>query len=497
MKAVIAVPSIRDFYFTPSRASALGAVSLQKTLSRYGVNAELFNFPARTRKSIKLPLPDELDYLNPLILPDESGPVSFFTGYRLFGPPAQTCAMQLIETGADIVLISCFAWAYAGDSLELSSRIKKLNPGIKTAVGGAGATVNPEYFRSSGLFDYILPGTAEDIIPAFLKNEYGLKLPGENTAKHDTPPFVWAETGISKSKEKRFISAMLTRGCPKNCRFCANHLVHGKKFRKASLEEIREEIAAIPEGYSLHINFEDDNLLLDKNFLFNVIDIVKSKFPASTFTAENGLDYTMMDPDTVKALINSGFIAFNLSMASSSRELLHEERRYSDIERLRSVIKTAARAEIPSVTYFICGLENDSGDSVLENIITLHRLPTLTGISMFYPVPGLPGFSPEILSLKPPRLCAGSSAYPWTGSLSTKQLVTAFRLSRLSNLIKTRQEKILPGEGRQAGTDSIEKLVEKTFETGRLHTLAGGRLIPVPVQDERLVSGFLAAASID
>ena len=196
-------------------------------------------------------------------------------------------------------------------------------------------------------------------------------------------------------------------------------------------------------------------------------------------------------------LIKSGFSSFNLSMASSSRELLRMENRHSDNSRLRSVIETVADAGIPSVTYFICGLENDTSPSVLDNILMLHELPTLTGISMFYPVPGLPGFPPETMRRYPPRLCAGSSAYPWNDSLSTVELITAFRLSRLSNLIKTRQRRILPGENRKAETEEINRLIERTVKSGRLHTIAGGEIIPVPQQDETLVAGFLTAASID
>ena len=498
MKTVIAVPSLRDFYFTPSRASALGSVSLQKILSRYAIDAHIYNFPAANVKSRSRPLPDELKYLEPLIIKNETGPVSFFTGYRRFGPEPESCASELTATEADVIFISCFAWAYAEDCIELASEIKKFKPNILTVAGGAGVTVNPEYFRLSGVIDLTLPGRAEEVLADVLEDHFGLK-PSTGTLQslQSDPGFIWAETGISIKKNKRFISAMLTRGCPRNCRFCANHLVHGREFRKAGLDDLKSGINELPAELNLHINFEDDNLLIDKNYLFSVIEIIKTRFPYSTFSAENGLDYTLLDKNTVMELIKSGFSSFNLSMASSSRELLRMENRHSDNSRLRSVIETVADTGIPSVTYFICGLENDTSSSVLDNILILHGLPTLTGISMFYPVPGLPGFPPETMSRYPPRLCAGSSAYPWNDSLSTVELITAFRLSRLSNLIKTRQRRILPGENRKAETEEINRLIERTVKSGRLHTIAGGEIIPVPQQDETLVAGFLAAASID
>ena len=499
MKAVIAAPSVSDFYFTPSRASALGAVNLQKILLKFGIEAEIFNFPVRGGKPAKLRLPIELEHLEPLLIPGETGPVSFFTAYRRFGPQPKECAAELLQSGADTVFISCFAWPYTDDCIELAAAIKRLNPNTITVIGGPGVTVNPGYFIAEPSIDYTLPGPAENIIPSFIK-----KMIPEQSEQHilssgnPEPDFIWSETGVSKIKKTRFISAMLTRGCPKQCRFCANHLVHGREFRKAALKDIRTGINSIPNGLTPHINLEDDNLLIDKDFLFITIDIIKSRFPEATFSAENGLDYTYMSRDTVRRLIDSGFQSFNLSMASSRRKMLESEKRKLNISRLRSVIESAAGEGIPSTTYFICGLENDTAESVLDNLLTLHKLPTLTGISMFYPVPGLPGFPPERMSSFPPRLCAGSSAYPWNKSLTTAQLVTAFRLSRLSNLIKTRQNRIpSPPENRSPDNSVTDLLLKTIMHTEKFHTISHGRVIPVPELDEKMVSAFLASVTID
>lgn len=498
MKAVIAVPSVHDFYFTPSRASALGAAALEKILSSCGIKADILNFPAQSKKSVKLQLPGDLSHLEPHILKKEHGPLSFFTNFKRFGPERSACAAQIIELNPDIVFISCFAWAYAAESIDLAEELKRLSSCLPIAVGGAGVTVNPDYFRKSKTMDFVLPGEAESIIPVFLDEVYSISssiTQSENTKSELR--FLWNETGVSAKKKQRFISAMLTRGCPKKCRFCANHLVHGRTFRKSELKEIENEIAKIPSDLNVHINFEDDNLLFDRKYFLDVLKIINNKFPDAVFTAENGLDYTLLDTETINLLIGSGFKAFNFSMTSSSRELLSKENRPADSSKLKNAIETAAAAGIPSTTYFICGLEGDSPASVLDSLIALHSLPTLTGISMFYPVPGLENFPPEKMSRISPRLCAGSSAWPWNGSLSTIQLITAFRLSRLSNLIKTEQG-LIPGDGRSAGKSTINsKLLTRIRESGRLHSLCGKTIVELPHQDEGLVSGFLSTASID
>ena len=95
------------------------------------------------------------------------------------------------------------------------------------------------------------------------------------------------------------------------------------------------------------------------------------------------------------------------------------------------------RHAVPSISYFICGLSEDNPKTVSDTIIYLSGLPTRIGISLFYAVPGLPDFSDKSrFDTLSPKLCAGSSAYPWNGSLPTQTMITAFRLSRLCNHLK-------------------------------------------------------------
>jgi hypothetical protein len=59
------------------------------------------------------------------------------------------------------------------------------------------------------------------------------------------------------------------------------------------------------------------------------------------------------------------------------------------------------------------------------------------GISLFYPVPGLPGFrDTQPFFDSDSHLCTGSAAFPWTGSLTTTQMITAFRITRFINFTK-------------------------------------------------------------
>jgi anaerobic magnesium-protoporphyrin IX monomethyl ester cyclase len=139
-----------------------------------------------------------------------------------------------------------------------------------------------------------------------------------------------------------------------------------------------------------------------------------------------------------------------------------------------------------AITYFVCGLAKDTRESVAATLAYLSRMPTEIGISLFYPVPGLAEFAyPEFLKGKPPGACAGTSAFPWNNSLSTRELITAFRLSRFANLVKRRP------------VHSLEaNLVARTQQTRRLQTIIKEKgdknIVEVPGQDTGLVEEYFS-----
>ncbi len=95
------------------------------------------------------------------------------------------------------------------------------------------------------------------------------------------------------------------------------------------------------------------------------------------------------------------------------------------------------KKNIPCIVYFIAGLKDDSFEKTMQTIKFLEKLPCLIGISPFYPVPGIAGFeNKKIFEEKSPILTKGSSFYPWNNSLTTKELIEAFKIARKINLSK-------------------------------------------------------------
>lgn len=490
MKAVIAIPSVLDFYFTPRRAAALGARVLDRELRQLGWDTEVLNFPISIRPR-NVPLPDELNYLQKFIIPGERGPLSWFRRYQRFGPDSDAAAKRVYNSHPDIVCISSFAWGYAEEARDLAIAVARALPQVPIVIGGHGPSALPEYFIDlqhpvvSGrpLFSLLVAGEIEGYAEVLIDalDGRGNFLDLRNKSSKITLQAIAGESLTLGGR--RSISAIFTRGCPRRCRFCSNHICHGREFRISPPETWVKSITRnTGESTAITLNIEDDNILFYKNDFFSLLSSLRNRVPDISFVAENGLDYLLLDKEDIRQLKELGFQRLNLSLAVLSGKTGSEERRENDPEKLSQLIMEASEQGLPVTTHFISGLSGDSADDIVTTLLFLDRLPTQIGISNFYPVPGLPDFTDLTLFLsKPPRLSLGSSVYPWTGALSSSQMITAFRLARWSNY---RKEK---------GSDN--ELIRALSDGGRLQTLAGSKkdpkIAPIPFMDNDMAERFL------
>ncbi len=504
MRARLILPPIHDFYLSPERLSALGLLSVGRILDSAGWSWSLINLPLMKPKGCTLPLPEELSHLKPHFIAGETGPLSWYRSYRRFGPSRIESVELILQDSPDLVLLSCFAWAYAAETLELIKDLKSKAPELVICLGGAGSTVNPDYFLGRNKADFIFTGEAEpgfyeflkyftsgkskfSDIPNISKSTGGYTAEQVYTTASDLYP-IWSKSGENKKCTK--YTTILSRGCPRKCRFCSNFLTHGRVFRKVPLERIKRSIKTLPRNGALSVNFEDDNLLFDKEYFLSILTALTNHNKNFRFTAENGLDYSLLDEELFDRLCMLGLSSLNISLAVQTGRNALNENRFLDIEQYELVLRSAKRVKIPVITYFICGLAGDSPSEIVKTLIYLSGCHTRTGISLFYPVPGLPGFDPDKMADFYPGLCRGSSAYPWQKTLTTAQMMTAFRLARFSNLLHTPD---CHPRGRE--------LIESCISSKKLYTLIKYNrqlhITPVTETDDLMVDEYFQAVSAD
>ena len=508
--AAVVIPPLSDFYFTRHRFSSLGAHIVTDLLSGMGLQTTQLNLPLQDIKGTPLALPETLGHLKPFLLEGETGRLSFFTAYRRFGPSPEKSARLIEAIRPDVCFFSLFAFCYTDDAIELGRAVKARMPRIPLVIGGAGASVYPEYLLGKRAFDFVLTGEAEARLPHFIAEIRHpapdfCSVPGlvaqatqvVETHGHASLSGNYPAAGemriplFTSARSSRTVtwSASLARGCPKRCDFCSSSLLFGPKLRTASLDELDRllrkrsgELTAA--GKRVVINLEDDNLLCDEAYLKAAIGLFRKHLPTVELVAENGLDYSLLTPGLCAWLVENGIRKFNLSLASTSPQLLRNKGRLLDLDRYEMIIAFLAEKQIPVVTYFICGFQEDTVETIAATLSYLDRRPTLIGISPFYPVPGLPGFENRSrFDLHPSCLCCGSSMFPWNGSLSTATMVTAFRLSRWSNLRKIPKKKRTAAENE--ALERIER--ERKIYTVVRRRTGDESVVGVPEMDEELV----------
>lgn len=500
-RIVLVQPPLRDFYLTRHRMNALGLKIVRSMLMEAGYTVECFNFP-NSRKVENLPLPESLSFLTSFLIPGERGPLSGFSHFRRFGPDFDEAESAVSAMKPDLVLIGLFAWAYGQDALDMAGALRSRAPGISIGIGGAGLSVDPGRFADSGLFDLFLIGEAENILPEWIaagapaEGLFGGTVPGDGgKAPFNEPEPTLVEPALAWVPQEGALSLSLSRGCPMRCSFCANRLVHGNRFRTAPLEKILAEIDRFFEGRPgdmsrvKKIYFEDDNLSADTDWFSALLLRLSHKFPGARMSAENGIDYRFLDSHKLRSMYRAGFRRLNFSIATTDTGQLERQGRSGRLNRYLQLLDCADGLGMEAVTYFIAGLPGEKPETAVQNLRFLQHLPTEVGISLFYPVPGIGGFENSAAFREIPfQRALGSAAWSWGGGYTTAQLLTAFRLARLTNLMKKhlRRDREIAGDERG--------LLDRVLRTRRLHTWVGKRreIREVEWADREMVEMFLA-----
>ena len=463
MKKILLIqPPIRDYYRTAKRTIPYGLAAIAGSLRSAGFGVEILDALATDRSRILSP-PEELAYLSPFYGKPDISPFALFHRFSHYGYSYEHLEKSIRRSNAFVVGISSLFTAYAEEAMETAKVARKALPKAVIVVGGHHATAFPEAVLSTSAVDFVIRGEGEEAMTEFTKALSGCHpmedIPGvarRTTAGrfHINPPAVVSDLDRLPHpamdlirhdhyrRVKRSCTVVMTsRGCPMSCTYCCMGKDSPYPYRKRDPASVLSEIeTAVYHHDAAFIDFEDENLALDREGFRSILKGIRERFQGRELElrAMNGLYPPSLNTKILEEMRAAGFTALNLALGTTDPDQLKRFRRPDVRREFERVVHDGHRLGLSIVAYVIAGSPGQDPLSTVTDLIYLSQLPVVAGLSVFYPAPSSVMHDTcnnmKILPKRPGLY--RSSAIPVTDTTTRLQSITLMRISRMINFMK-------------------------------------------------------------
>jgi radical SAM superfamily enzyme YgiQ (UPF0313 family) len=456
-------PPIRDFYLTAKRTIPYGLASIATVLIEAGFSVQILDALA-TAKSRIIDLPHEMAYLRSFYGRPDQSPFALFHHFRHFGYSFDTIGQRVKKAQPFLVGISSLFSAYANEADQTAKIVKKYHPNCKIVVGGHHATAMPGRVMESSAVDFVLRGEGEVSMVRLAKalhNETGYAdIPGLVYRKPDgllqvgeivsmrnpddlpLPATQLIDQRYYRRNKKASTVVVASRGCPLKCTYCSMGASSPLSYRQRSVASVLCEIELAVHKHNVgFIDFEDENLSLDRNWFLRLLGEIAQRFGGKQpeLRAMNGLLPSSLDEQVITAMKAAGFRTLNLSLGTTAKAQQKRFQRPDVCRAFERALDLAQACDLQAVAYIIVGAPFQKAVDSLKDLLYLGEHRALAGTSVFYPSPGSKDYMLcASLGLLPQDFSGmRSSALPLSHSTTRKESVTLLRLSRIINFIKS------------------------------------------------------------
>lgn len=455
-------PPVRDFYLTAKRTLPYGLSLIAGSLIRSGYSVDILDALATT-KSKKMPWPSEMAGLDPYYGRPDISPFGLFHHFRHYGYGFEHIGREVRKRKPFLVGISSLFTAYSDMALKTAAVVKAHHPNAVVVLGGHHPTALPEAVMAHPEVDYVIRGEGEAALPrlvdAFKKNGDLSRVPGLVYRKPDgslhvsapavvtdldgVPPPAVHLVRMDYYRRKSGAQAVVigSRGCPMSCSYCV--MGSGEiPYRRRSVASVFREIeTAVTEWGAGFIDFEDENLSLDRDWFMDLLNRLIRRFGEARIElrAMNGLFAPSLDETVLRAMKRAGFRELNLSLGTCLEAQTARFKRPSTAAHVTRLLKSARKAGLTAVTYIIVGAPRQSSEASVDDLIYLAGLPTIAGVSVYYPAPGSADWElcRELNLLPQAPSLLRSAALPVSHTTTRRQSETLLRLGRILNFMKS------------------------------------------------------------
>ncbi|UCB57650.1 MAG: B12-binding domain-containing radical SAM protein [Candidatus Omnitrophota bacterium] len=264
--------------------------------------------------------------------------------------------------------------------------------GVKVVIGGIHATVLPEEAKQHA--DSVIVGEGEETWPRFIEDFLNNNLQPfyRSTNPVDLTKSPIPRYDIVKPGNYKMAWIQASRGCPRDCEFCAASNVYGFKYRHKTIDQVIKEVSYIKNIFkrSIQIGFADDNMFTNQRYS---MALVKRLLPLNVrWFAQT--DVSIADNESFLELLRQSgctllFIGFETLSGKTLKSLDRTNWKIKQIEKYPNIIKTIQSYGIGVMGAFIIGFDNDDtsvfkklADFIINNHLYAAQVTILT------PLPG-------------------------------------------------------------------------------------------------------------
>jgi anaerobic magnesium-protoporphyrin IX monomethyl ester cyclase len=318
-----------------------------------------------------------------------------------------------------IVGFSCMT-PHIKSGAKLAKMVKDSFPHILTVVGGVhGSGIPRQTLEEFPQFDVIVCGEGEqtlvelyhawldrriDLVAgiAFRPNDTEIKInpPRPLINNLDDIPFPdrdmvdignYRKSHVSRGhsrKTKRIAEITCSRGCPYDCIFCASKVVHSRRVRFRSPENIIAEIGYLIDIYGIeHFSFLDDTFTLKKEILKPVCEYLGLKGVSfDSYTRVSDIDEEKTD-----IMVSNGCKKISFGVESGSPRILKLIRKGITVEQAESAFTIARKAGLHTIegTFMIgCHPDETLEDIEMTRDLIFRLKPDILAVNISIPYPG-------------------------------------------------------------------------------------------------------------
>jgi radical SAM superfamily enzyme YgiQ (UPF0313 family) len=248
------------------------------------------------------------------------------------------------------------------------------------------ATLSPDEAMQHA--DAVVRGEAEGLWPRVVADARAGRL--QPVYAHATPPPLAARKPLPYHLLRRggyvVPAVQATRGCPHHCRFCTVAAMHGGAQRQRAVEDVIEEIRALPGRFFM---FVDDNLTADRSYaarLFCALLPLRRRWVMQTTLA------ALHDDSFVGLAAAAGCVGVFAGLETfSDRNLEAADKGFHRVGEYRGDVRRLHAAGIAVEAGIVFGFDGDSPATFAPTLRALDDIGLdYVQISIRTPLPGTP-----------------------------------------------------------------------------------------------------------